>query len=342
MKKLYLFLLAFGSSFSFAQTIDQSDLPFAGLGWTSGVDSNYIVVIPAGGTGQSWNFSGLQYDYIDTSGFANAAGTPYAGNFPTANLAAHNSATDEWSYFTNSSTGFYINGFVSNTAPFIISPPQMYIPVPFSYGDMHTNISRVEIDTFIAPFATKIILNFQSDFHADGSGSLITPTGTYPSTLRIKQTILETDSILVDVSMTGNYVYASGRITQTSNYRWYTHGAVANYILGLNADSLGISSTGSDYLMQWAMLGINDLTSSPALKVYPDPATENVTISSSTSPINSFEVYNIIGKKVQHNENISSAQAELKLDVSNWIPGIYFYIIQTGSTTVQGKFSVQH
>jgi hypothetical protein len=334
--------MAFGCSFSFAQTIDQSDLPFAGMGWTSGVDSTYNAPVPPGGTGQTWDYSGLQYDYVDTSGFINAAGTPYAGNFPSANLASHDNQTNDWSYFTNSSTGFYVNGFVTGAAPFIISPPQMYIPVPFSYADMQTNISRVEIDTLVQGFNAKIIINFHADFEADGSGSLITPTATYPSTLRVKETMLETDSFLIDYLGNGSYTLVSAQQHQNSNFRWYTHGAVANYILGINADSLGTTATGSDYLMQWAMLGINDPASAQSVNVYPDPATENITITTGTSPINSFEIYNIVGEKVQHQENNSFGQTEFKLDVSNWIPGIYFYNIQTGSTNMQGKFSVLH
>ena len=343
MKKLYLILLALISTSSFAQTIDQNDLPFAGLGWTSGVDTNYSAAITPGGTGQSWDYSGLQTDYVDTSGFGNAAGTPYAGNFPSANLAAFDQSTGDWSYFTNSSTGFYVNGFVTGGAPFVLSPPQMYVPVPFSYGDAQTNISRVEIDTTLGGFPAKIIINFHADFNADGSGSLITPTATYPSTLRIKETILETDSLMIDYTMTGSYTLISAQPYQSSNYRWYTHGGTANYILGIDADSLGTTATRSDFIMQWVMLGTNDLTASNTLTIYPEPATEYVNVRSGTAPITSMEVYNIVGEKVQlSGSDISFGTTELKLDVSDWKPGIYIYTMNTGSGSLQGKFSVQH
>jgi len=343
MKKLYLILFTFISSVSIAQTIVQSDLPFAGLGWASGVDSNYSAAITPGGTGQSWDYSGLQTDYVDTSGFANAAGTPYAGNFPSANLAAFDQSTGDWSYFTNSSTGFYVNGFVTGGAPFVLSPPQMYIPVPFSYGDAQTNISRVEIDTVLGGFPAKIIINFHADFNADGSGSLITPTTTYSSTLRVKETTLETDSLLIDYTMTGNYTLISAQQYQTSNYRWYTHGGTANYILGIDADSLGTTATRSDFIMQWAMLGTNDLTASSTIKVFPDPATDYITINTSNTSIESLEIYNIVGEEVQlPGGNISFGTNDIKLDVNELKPGIYFYSVHTGNNIIQGKFSVQH
>jgi len=343
MKKFYLLLIAFTTTYTFAQTLDQSDLPFAGLGWTSGIDSNYSAVVPAGGTGQSWNFSGLQYDYIDTSGFTDAAGTPYAGSFPTANLASHDLSTGDWSYFTNSSTGFYVNGIVSAGTTLSFSPAQLYVPVPFSYGNTQTNISRVEIDTIVQGFAAKIIIIFHADFNADGSGSLITPTATYPSTLRVKETMLQTDSFLLDYIGQGNYTLISAQQTQITSYRWYSHGATANYIMGITADSLGTTTTQSDYLIQWAVLGTNNINVSNLLKVYPDPATEYVTLSNGTIPFESLDVYNILAEKV-YSSAISNSigQAELKLDVSNWIPGVYFYTVKAGSNTIQGKFSVQH
>ena len=343
MKKLYLLLIAFATTYSFAQTLDQSDLPFAGLGWTSGVDTTYSAAVPPGGTGQNWDYSNLQYDYVDTSGFGNATGTPYAASFPSANLAAQDQTTGDWTYFTTSSTGFYVNGFVTGGSTFVISPPQLYVPVPFSYGNSQTNISRVEIDTVVSSFNARIIINFNAFFEADGTGSLTTPTATYSSTLRVKETILETDSFLIDYLGNGNYTLISAQQYQTTFYRWYTHGATANYILGITADSLGTTATQSDYLMQWAVLGTNDLNTSVLLNVYPDPASTTIQIETGNSSIQSLEIYNLVGERIQYSGNENAIMTnEIKLDVSDWVPGIYIYTLHTGTNTIQGKFSVQH
>src|SRR5438046_740317 len=107
MKKIYFALLCLCSFGVRAQTLVQSDLPFSGLAWASGVDTTYSAAIPAGGSGQTWNYSTLQYNYVDTSGFGDAAGTPYANIFPASNLSAYKQSTHEWTYFISSSTGFY-------------------------------------------------------------------------------------------------------------------------------------------------------------------------------------------------------------------------------------------
>jgi hypothetical protein len=113
--------------------------------------------------------------FPDTSGFQDAAGTVYASTFTTANLASHEAGTNNWSYFTSSATGFYINGFGTDTGIFIVQPKQLYVPVPFTYGNTRNDVSRVQVDTVVSGLTARIILNFNCTFDADGYGSLTTP-----------------------------------------------------------------------------------------------------------------------------------------------------------------------
>ena len=342
-------LILFSISFnSFSQTIQQSDMPFAGLVWTSGTDTNYTEPIPPGGSSQSWDFSNLQYSYVDTSGFQVAAGTPYASTFPNATLASHKAGTGDWTYFNSSATGFYINGFTSPTLTAVINPQQMYVPVPFSYGDQHTDISRVVIDTVYLTFNAQVILNFHADFHADGYGSLTTPTATYQSTLRVKETMLETDSLMLDYLGNGNYTLFGSQQSQKNYFRWFQHGATANYILGIDADSLGNFATRSDYLMQWAVLGTSEIAYENSLVIFPNPANEKLTIDYGPSQITSLVIYNILGEKViniaQENSSNPSVllSSRMSFDITGWTPGIYFYRALNGEKLLQGKFSVVH
>jgi hypothetical protein len=340
MKKILLLAFSCISFYTFSQTLTQSDLPFAGLGWTSGVDTTYADPVPAGGTGQNWNLSGLQYDYVDTSGFMNAAGTPYAGTFAGANLAAYKQSTDEWSYFTSSSTGFYVNGFVSASAPFVINPPQMYVPVPFSYGDMQTNISRVVIDTVFQGFAAEIRINFHADFEGDGSGSLTTPTATYPSTLRVRETMLESDSLLVDYLGNGNYATVGWEQSQKTYFRWFQTGATANYILSIDADSLGNYATRSDYVMQWAVLSTQEIAEVSGLSVFPNPASGKLKIKTDKNEMKSVDIFNSTGQLALHVDRQPAISTEIDLDVSALSKGIYFYCITTEEKQLRGKLII--
>lgn len=348
MKKIYLIILCLATFKTYAQTLMQADLPFAGLVWTSGVDTNYADPIPPGGSAQNWDFSNLQYSYIDTSGFQDAAGTPYASTFPNAILASHKAGTGDWSYFNSSPTGFYINGFASPTLTAVINPQQMYVPVPFSFGDQHTDISRVVIDTVYLTFNAQVILNFHADFHADGYGSLITPTATYPGTLRVRETMLETDSLMLDYLGNGNYTYFGSQQSQKNYFRWFQHGGTANYILGIDADSLGNFATRSDYVIQWAVLGTNEITTENSLSVFPNPANEKLTIDFGNSSITSLEIYNMLGEKVisktqKYSSNPSlMLTSQMSFDITNQAAGIYFYSALSGEKLLQGRFSVVH
>lgn len=322
MKKIFTILVFFSSNALHSQTITQSDLPFAGLGWTMGRDTNYVTPVPAGGTGQSWNFSSLQNVVEDTAYFMDAAGTPYAGSFPSANICTHRANTSNWAYFTNSSSGLYVNGFVTDTGLYALSPPQMYVPVPFSYGDSHTDISRFQIDTVYSGFNARAIFHFHNTFEGDGTGSLVTPTGNYPSTLRVRQTQLETDSFLVDLLGTGNYqLIGPPTQRQTTIYRWYRHGGTANYLMGLVADSLGNNSASSEYLLQYIVLSGNALSAVPGLNVYTAISGMQLVVSSKEVP-EVFELYEATGQKVHA---IRPYRPVTHIDLTGFSPGLYLY-----------------
>lgn len=344
MKKLYALLFIFIVAKSFAQTITQGDMPFAGLAWTSGVDTNYTDPISAGGAAQTWNYSTLVTEYVDTSGFQNAAGTPHVASFPTATLAAKQSGSTTWVYYTSAATGFYINGLGTDTGDYAINPPQMYVPVPFSYGDSHTDISRLVVFSTYMGAPAEVIFNFNGVFHADGYGTLTTPAATYPSTLRVKQVMLETDSLLVDPLSTGTYIFVGRLQTQRTHYRWFQHGGTANYILGIDGDSLGNFGTKSDYVLQWVVLSDNDLTNASSLNVFPNPANERLLVNGKLlSGKTTIRVYDAPGKTVyQSEQDFSSASGQLEISTAKLTEGIYFYSIVSAEKHFNGKFTVMH
>src|SRR5436190_10473190 len=107
MKKIYFaisILFAFTSVSKAQITITQADLPVVGLAFTTAHDDNYSAPIPAGGASQTWNYSGLLNTYQDTVVFIAAAGTPFAAQVPSANLATYDPSSGSYSYFTTNST----------------------------------------------------------------------------------------------------------------------------------------------------------------------------------------------------------------------------------------------
>src|SRR5258707_11928047 len=126
MKKIYLFLVSVLPLTALAQpTITQNDLPALNSEIHMAHNSSYSAAVPAGGANQSWDYSSWTYTRVDTTGFISATGTPYAGLFPSSNLASYNPSGSAWEYFISDNTGFYINGDVSSSGIFVFNPGQL-------------------------------------------------------------------------------------------------------------------------------------------------------------------------------------------------------------------------
>ncbi len=79
-----------------------------------------------------------------------------------------------------------------------------------------------------------------------------------------------------------------------------------------------------------------------AVHVYPNPAKETITITFDQAISNdgTFEIWNIMGSKILSN-TIPKNYTEQKVDVSNLISGIYFYIIKVnGEKFSSGKLTI--
>ena len=353
MKKIYLaltFILCL-SVLSRAQiTITSADLPAAGLAFTTAHDDNYVAHIPAGGASQTWNYSGLLNTYVDTVAFISAAGTPWASQVPSANLAIFSPSTGNYSYFTSSSTGFYQNGGSDTgvTGGFAAyNPPYLFIPTPFTYNNTRTSTARVQIittvyDSTFGLINVKIVHHIQSSFLCDGWGTLILPNATYSNTLRVKVTEHNTDSLFADLTGLGFYTFILDDSSQAINYRWVGHGPAA-YLLGIDADSLGTTSVSSEYLLNSVVLGTENLASGHSqIRVYPNPASGNVNFrwSSNLNPA-ALTVYNQMGQEVLKAE--MSGMDKLEIPVSSLPNGIYSYQLKMDDGNFEkGKFIVSH
>ena len=69
------------------------------------------------------------------------------------------------------------------------------------------------------------------------------------------------------------------------------------------------------------VLGISDSTTKGTLQVFPNPATNNITVSNTIDTLSSIEIYNVIGSKVWSNERVNSNQ--LLIDISHLKSGVY-------------------
>ena len=89
-------------------------------------------------------------------------------------------------------------------------------------------------------------------------------------------------------------------------------------------------------LMMTDIVGIDQINAT-GLKIYPNPATNFVTISS-VNKIQSLTVYNIVGQVV----TIASVESDLyRLNTSNYKDGVYFLQLETAEGRISEKFIIE-
>lgn len=340
MKKTLLTLLVLVPFIGRSQTITTADLPTAGLAWITGNDSTYTQAIPAGGTGQTWDYSSLQNLENDTAGFMSSAGTPYASTFPTSNLSGFDQESGIYTYFTTNTTGIYLDGIAGPSVQFVYNTSQLYIPVPFSYGDVRNSFARYQVDSVYLGNNARFVLRINSTFTADGTGNLTLPSGQFNNVLRIKETATTYDSLSFDVGG-GIYVPVSNSASQVTRYHFLMPGNQVALIMGIEADSLGQFATSSQYFTGDFVSSVKENTSAVRVSTYPNPASESVSFDlSALHEISTIEIYDLKGNLVKTIQPESSGITTLPAqELAN---GVYHYSISGKGPKVTGTFQVQH
>lgn len=343
MKKILHLLLAVAPIAASAQiTINQSDLPQPNTLWVQANDTGYTGAIPAGGANQSWNYASLINAQQDSSTFIYAAGTPYASQFPGANLASP-SFSGAYAYLTSNASGLSVNGFVDAASGTTVhyNPARLIMPVPFTYNSSMTHMSRFQIDTTLTGIGFRYVVITQQTFNGDGYGSLQLPNGTYPSTLRIKETDLETDSIYINFGL--GFTPYSSSLSQTTNFNWVRNGNGAE-LLTIAADSLGLQATGgATYFLSSGPAGIAEVKTVDAKNIYPNPASDFVTmdLSNLNGKAEVLYVYDLTGRQLDA-MNITNIDRNT-FDVRQYNNGKYVTrITGTNMQPVTGSFTVAH
>ena len=354
MKKNYyslLLVLILAGTASAQITINQSDLPVAGLAYTLAGDDTYSAPIPAGGASQSWNYSGLNNFFTDTTAFIPAAGTPYAAQFPSANLASYDPNGGTYTYFITNTNGFYTAGAADTTLPgggIFFTPPYLYVPTPFTYNSTRNSSARAQINFSVFDSSTMTNYNFrinhnvQTSFLCDGWGSLTLPNATYNNTLRVRVTEHNYDSLLVDLLGIGFYTLVSADSSTSVAYRWVGHGP-ALYLLGLETDSTGTMAISSEYLDNYLLLGTQTAPSPRAVATaYPNPATDKVRFAWSTAfDAVTLTLYNVAGQRVV--ETAFAGMQQLDVPVGHLPPGLYTYRLSArDGSQATGQLVIAH
>ena len=136
----------------------------------------------SGGANQTWDYTSI----IDSGGLAGVvavtpASTPYAGSFPTSNLAVKTANDSVFIYFNSQLNALTELGLaLTDSGTINYTKPKIYLPYPFSYNGFFTDSVVLQAPGY------NIIFRGKDSLSGDGYGTLKTPGFVYSNVLRVK------------------------------------------------------------------------------------------------------------------------------------------------------------
>ncbi len=278
------------------------------------------------GANQTWNLSAMGTGTLNVYSGVTVASTPYAVNFPAANVALTSTVSSQYIYYKTSSTALQLEGLAVNSGTtsvkFIYSNPEDFLHFPFSYNNTYTDPWQTTFSTGGSQFLRR----GNTTVTADGYGTVTTPAGTFSNVMRIHFVQIYSDS--TNISGFGPYVINYNN----DEYIWYLNN---NHYPLATVSTLSTTSSFTNSVSQNGtyLTGIIAGIESPsqyisAVNLFPNPASlsANLSISLTENKQVSIQVVNILGSEVGKSIVSEGMQGknDYKLEVSNLSEGVYF------------------
>lgn len=303
------------------------------------------------GANQTWNFSTLVANTVDTLTFTNPNWLPFDTAFPNSNLAMINSTDSSQTFIENISSGLFVDGAYINPGNGVgfkvihFNPSQQGNVFPDTYNSSFANTSEVDL-TF--PYTSPKIPGMDSarikqitdqSVKTDGWGNIITPLGTFNS-LRHRARVIQTDTVWIhDIPLFGGWIVAQATLDTSWHFSWMANNV--GYTL-LQFDSLKADTIRKiEWLKVLPVVGsVNEVSSISELNIFPNPAMSQINFEIKNAEIAAIEIFDLSGKRISNmpanKNNLITYNAEALAN------GTYFYrsIDAEGNTLNRGKFDV--
>lgn len=326
--KLFTFLacLIVISTQLFSQTYTNENIPEMGDSVAIMANNDMTVFTPGdGGEDVTWDFTNDSYPDDDYFVFVNPSTTPFADEFPDAVMCGK-SKDGAYQYYSSIMNEMEISGFATNfdendpdnNIYGYFDPPINMFDLPLSYGVKQNS-------TYSGKYvlaANEFPLTGTVNTEVDGSGTLITPTGTFENILRIHVQLTETGLAGQQVD---RYIYVS------EDYRFW---------IALHEE---ITVLGDVNIQKWYAVNPISLSQSSVaidaemttLNLFPNP-TEDILTINSRNRIETVQIFDAKGKLVA-TANLNGNTSH-QMDVSNLNAGIYNVVTSSEGVFTTTKF----
>jgi len=323
------------------------------------------ITIGSGGANQTWNFSGLNEDVLDTLAFKNPGPLPGYSYYPASNLGFEDTGEDStWFFLTKNNAGLFIDGIyqIQNGQSNVIPIVSTIITFPSTMGTSFGGTWNGTLFVFPlgidpdGPGPAQIIdsvrITRESTLAStiDGWGDVTTPFGTFPS---LRQIVSEENIdttwtasggsgtwVIIDPTVAALFGIDQIAYDTTRSARWWTDDPTAKFpIVEMDYEANGTVNN-VDWQKSPPTVGVTEQTTTfSGVSLYPNPAKNEITIETKLTNNNSIKILDVTGKLVSNN---SFKTNKITLSVSNLDNGIYFYNILdvSGNVSHSNKFVV--
>ncbi|HLO89953.1 MAG TPA: T9SS type A sorting domain-containing protein [Lentimicrobium sp.] len=337
---LFVLLSAFIGSAQI--TITHDDMPVAGTVIMRAMDTATITDPGSSGMNQTWDYSMAVAHLSDTVDYLLPSQVPGGNLFPGANLAEGRTIFDPAGNFSNyifwnsSETGMYAIGwnlsFGSPGYSFIsvqqYEPDPNTLPLPLTYGNTSTvsttgeRYSSTRIENVLLD-SSRVVSHITLNMTADGSGTLITPVGTY-EVLRIVEASTHIDSTFSWNPGSG-WVFESTETFNLTNYRWFANNFGEVATLSIDQESIQFQ-----YLSA-IIINVPDVGFTSKINIYPNPAGDILYIDGN-NPVTKVEIYSVSGQLILTSNNKNA------VDISSLDSGVYVSKVYMNGMQSTSKF----
>jgi hypothetical protein len=344
MKKQLLFILTFAGFYG-AQaqiTITQADITSAGNVIYRGIDTTYTEsYIGPSGSNMIWDYSGMLDDDADTVYFVDPATLANYSQFPSSNLGIIISSQGT-AYAIKDAASLRIIGqeadFQFQTIAAATNPPELITKFPATFISNWTNnpvtaSPAIPITGFPGFDSARVTISKSKNVIVDAWGSLTTPMGTY-NVIRQKEDVT-TDQSVEAHSGFGGWIPVQNTSEHILSYLYWANGVGFPV---LQADSLDDGTVNMTWMIQQVPTGIKETASKQDLRVYPNPASDQVYIMLDANNGVTVTVYDVQGRLVKETEATGAIAPLNTMDLEK---GIYTYKVSSAKGLVSsGKFVI--
>ncbi len=281
-------------------------------------DNSVYSQLSVRGAGVTWDFSGVTETGADTDHVVSCGSTPNCGLFSGSNIAlVKYFQPNIYAYLNANANSFTAVGSYMDTNNIqIFSDGYDFLHFPFTYLDYFSDSFSYTVQ------GVSSSIGFHVDT-AESYGTLILPSGTFNNVLRIRSDRVQTDS---------DFTTHNTAISGNENYYWYA----PNYHCFLFHYQTYGGNSSAAYTTISAATGVNEVTKTEQLQVFPNPNNGAFTIEfpAGNNEQAIISVTNAIGQKVKQLTTNTDKPLEVSL---NEPAGLYFLIVKTSLASYSSK-----